>query len=131
MTDNLDTSFIRLNHILDRVTETLSVISKERQEERKTISNFTQILETNHRTVNDLEKAMTTAQNNITTDMAKSQTENTIMNSLLTDKIAELENRIKQMDESMRALQAKYDENVVLMNNLQPKVGSKRKWWCR
>lgn len=50
-------------------------------------------------------------------------------NSVFTDKISTLEERIKLMEESLQALQKQYDENNKLLDKLRPVVGKKRKWW--
>lgn len=133
MSDNLDNNSIRLYGVLDRVTESLSEISKERDKQAKTISNLAQQIRSNNTIINDrcnkLERTIRTTENNINTDITKIHSENRTIQRSFTNKITELENKIKQMEESMRLLQVKHDENVVIINSLNPKVGMKRKWW--
>jgi hypothetical protein len=57
------------------------------------------------------------------------QGQNRTINSVVTDKISTLEERIKLMEESLQALQKQYDENNKLLDKLRPVVGKKRKWW--
>lgn len=40
-----------------------------------------------------------------------------------------LEKQINTMDVALKELQRKYEENVRRLNELEPKVGQKRKWW--
>lgn len=40
-----------------------------------------------------------------------------------------LDNQIKTMDLALKELQRQYEENVRRLNELEPKVGQKRKWW--
>ena len=136
MSDSLDNNFIRLYGVMDRVTESLSEISKERDKQANSISNLAQQIESKNTIINDrcnkLEKTIRTTENNINTDITKIRSENRTIHQTFTNKITELENKIKQMEESMRTLQVKHDENVVIINNLHPKVGMKRKrfWMC-
>jgi hypothetical protein len=133
MSETTDNNFIRLYGVLDKITESLSELSKEREEQQKSISNIAQLVESKNTIVNErcnkLEKTIRTTETNINTDLTKIRLENRTTQITFTKKITDLELQIKQIEESMRLLQAKHDENVLLINELRPKVGKKRKWW--
>lgn len=57
------------------------------------------------------------------------QGQNRTITKGFTDKITIIENKIKEMEESLKELERKYEENKVILNKLEPKVGEKRKWW--
>ena len=133
MSENTDNNFTRLYSVLDKVTESLSEVSKGREEQQKSISNIAQLVESKNTVVNErcnkLEKMIRATETNINTDITKIRSENRTTQQTFSKKITELELQIRQMEESMRILQVKHDENVALINELRPKVGKKRKWW--
>jgi hypothetical protein len=133
MGDTSDNNFTRLYSVLDKVTSSLSEISKEREELNSSLSNLAQKVESkNSITIekfNKLEKLLRSTEININTDINKIRIENRTVDSGFTDRINKLELQIKQMEESLKILQVKHDENLVLIDKLTPKIGKKRKWW--
>lgn len=132
MSEN-DNNFTRLYSVLDKVTSSLSEISKERGELTESLSNLAQKVESKNSITNEkfnkLEKLVRSTEININTDINKIRIENRSVDSGFTDRINKLELQIKQMEESLKILQVKHDENLVLIDKLTPKVGKKRKWW--
>lgn len=85
---------------------------------------------------NNLNNRLTTVENKlnildkgIETKLVYIQGQNRTTNSVFTEKILSIEEKIKIMEESLEALQKQYDENNKLLDKLRPVVGKKRKWW--
>ena len=47
----------------------------------------------------------------------------------LEKKFFNIENKIKMTEEALNVLQIQYEENCKKINDLEPKIGQKRKWW--
>lgn len=91
MGDTSDNNFTRLYSILDKVTSSLSEISKERKELTGSFSNLSQSVESKNSIMNEkfnrLEKVVCSTKININTDINRVRIENKTIDSGFTDKI--------------------------------------------
>lgn len=136
---SLDNNFDRLNKVLDTVTDAVSILSKEREEmreeQKKTIYELSQQIDTKTNTLtetyNKLESKICKIENNSIEDMNSIRSQNKTTHLEFNKKIVSLEIQITLMEESLKLLKIKHDENIEVINELKPKVGKKRKWWQR
>ena len=131
MTESI--SFDRLNKVLDTVTESLADISKEREEQYKSISNLSRTIDTKTNTINEkcakLESKIRRVEKDTIDDINTMRSQNKTIDSKFNERITSLEIQIKLMEESLKSLKIQHEENITLINELRPKVGKKRKWW--
>ena len=117
--------YARLNTILDKATESLIIISEEREKQNIHFSNLIEDVETKNNSITDkfnkLKNTYRKAEMTIIEDVTKIRKEVKDNYSALDTKITELETQFKE-------LQQKQIETELLVNNLQLK-NKKRKWW--
>ena len=132
MSDSTYNNIDRVTNLLDTVIESLSNISKERNEHKNDISNLKEQIESNtvdiNEKINNLDNSYKSINTIITSTIDNNinvlKSDNLILHTTLVNKIAELEKYIQKMEENNKMLQAKYDENIANINN---KLS--RKWW--
>jgi uncharacterized coiled-coil protein SlyX len=76
-----------------------------------------------------LENRISTVDKDIDSKFINLQNQNKTIISSFGQRITTLEDKIKEMDEALKGLQQKYEENKQLLDKFCPKVGQKRKWW--
>ena len=134
---SLDNNFERLGKVLDTVTDAVSGLSKEREEMREeqtaSISNLSRLIDTKTNTLTEkcgkLESKIRKTENNMVDDMNAICSQNKTVHLEFNKRIMSLEHQIILMDEAIASLKTKHDENTVIINELRPKAGKKRKWW--
>jgi chromosome segregation ATPase len=128
-----DTSFERLNKVLETVTEALVDISNKRDEQTKSISDVSQRIELRTNSIsercNTLEKKIRKVENDNIENNNKTISLNKNIHSNFDRQIKNIEENIKQMEKALETLRLQYEENNRKLDELRPKVGKKRKWW--
>lgn len=128
-----DTSFERLNKVLESVNEALVDISLKRDEQTKSISDISHRIELRANVLsekcNTLEKKIHRVETNTNETINKNISMNKNINSTFDKKILSLEENIKQMEKALETLRLLYEENNRKLDELRPKIGKKRKWW--
>jgi hypothetical protein len=116
--------YVRLNSILDKVTESLASISEEREKQNTNFSNLIEEVESRNITITDklnkLKNTYRKSEITLSSDITKIRQDHSILN----DRITELGDKITAIEGVLEVLQKKQKETDV--RALQAK---KRKWW--
>jgi septal ring factor EnvC (AmiA/AmiB activator) len=117
--------YARLNTILDKATESLIIISEEREKQNIHFSNLIEDVETKNNSITDkfnkLKNTYRKAEMTIIEDVTKIRKE-------VKDNYSALDTKITELEKQFKELQQKQIETELLVNNLQLK-NKKRKWW--
>jgi chromosome segregation ATPase len=125
-----DDVYVRLNNILDKATESLIVISEEREKQNTHFSNLIEELESKNNSITDkftkFKNTSRRAEIMLMNDITKLRKEVRDNYSTLDTKIEELDEQLTDIQKCLEGLKKKQSETEMAVSSLKAK---KRKWW--
>ena len=125
-----DDIYVRLNTILDKATESLIIISEERDKQNTHFSNLIGEVEVKNNSLTDkfnkLKNTSRKTETVVIEDVTKIRKEVNDNYTILNSKITEISGQLKDIEEVIELIQRKQKESEMAITGLQAK---KCKWW--